>query len=117
MTSQVNVKFYLILSKTKLNFSAQMNFSALSFAPSSNLMVLIQIGNRLSFRMHYRKFRLSHSITEKIALFYKCFSTSVFSKKIAKFHKIGKPYCETLGLLRTLTSSNNVENGYECGVG
>ncbi len=42
---------------------------------------------------------------------------SVFSKKIAKFHKIGKPYCETLGMPRTLRSSNVVENGYECGVG
>ena len=64
--SQVDVYFSPIWPKTKF---FQMDFSALSFAPSSNLMASIQIGNRSSFRMHYRKSQLSLSFTEKIALF------------------------------------------------
>ena len=44
MTSQVNVYFSPVLPKTKF---FQMDFSAINFAPSSNLMASIQIGGQL----------------------------------------------------------------------
>ena len=67
MTSQVRVWFCWNLSKTKF---FQMDFSAINFAQSSKISRLHWVGNRLSFWLHYRKSRLSHFSTEKIAILY-----------------------------------------------
>ena len=70
-----------------LKFVKNLIFSNGFFGPKlcSKLKISRQhwVGNRLSFSLHYRKSRLSHFFTEKIAILYGRF----FPRKLQKFTK------------------------------